>query len=398
MSRSILFVDDESRVLDGLQRMLRSLRNEWDMAFVTSGELALQAMAGKRFDVVVSDIRMPGMDGAELLTRIKDEYPDTIRFALSGQSDQETWLKTVNSAHQFLSKPCSTEKLRNSIMRATMLRDKLRNASLRKIVSGTGALPSPPRLYHEIMALVRRPDASVQEIAGVVERDVAMSAKILQLINSAATGLPSHVASPAQAVALLGLGTVRALVLLIHVVNQFKSSDSSLAEFQELFHIHSMRVSLAAHRIATFESDDKHLVMDSSVSGMLHDIGRLILAFHFPKRYMALAGENLTVDSAKFEEAERAEFGASHADVGAYLLAIWGLPDPIVEAVAFHHFPSRCSSINAFSPLAAVHVADHFVNLTAHGEKGMAEASLDHEFLARLGLQGKLESWRTALN
>ncbi len=395
MSKRVLFVDDEMRVLDGLQRMLRPFRAELDMEFASSGEEALKIMGSKKFDIVVSDIRMPGMGGAELLERIKNEHPETVRFALSGQSDQETWMRALGSAHQFLSKPCSAERLRGTILKATSLRERLRSEPLCNLVSGNMALPSLPKLYGEIMALMQKPETSVGEVAAAVERDVAMSAKVLQLVNSAAMGLHSHVSSPSQAVSLLGLGTLRAMVLFAHIFDNMKLSDPSIKEFLENFNSHSVAVSQGAHKIAAMETHDKNMIQESSIAGMLHDIGRLILASNFPKRYGELLSK-CKDEGPALVEAETAEFGASHQDVGAYLLAIWGLSDPIVEAVAFHHTPMLSQS-DSFSPLLAIHVSDCLAPAFVHGvqpDMKSAARELDHEFVAKLGLQGRADAWR----
>jgi len=398
MSKKVLFVDDETRVLDGLQRMLRPFRGELDMEFASSGEAALKLMSERKFDIVVSDIRMPGMGGAELLERVKNEYPDTIRFALSGQSDQETWMRAVGSAHQFLSKPCSAERLRGTILQATSLRERLRSEPLRNLVSGTMTLPSLPRLYGEIMSLMQKPEVSVGELASAVEGDVAMSAKVLQLVNSAAMGLHSHVSSPAQAVTLLGLGTLRALVLFVHVFESLNMNDGVVVEFMESFNSHSLAVSQCARKIAAMETHDKNLIQESSIAGMLHDIGRIMFASHFHKSYKGIL-KSCPDEGLSLVEAEIAEFGASHQDVGAYLLAIWGLSDPIVEAVAYHHTPLMSGGA-FFSPLAAIHAADSICSpLSAFRKDGdplPVPSGPDSEFIARLGLQAKVDAWRQA--
>lgn len=107
----ILFVDDEPRVLRGLERTLGSLRGEWDMAFAGGGEAALAlCSAGRAFDVVVSDIRMPGVDGTALLHRVRTLLPDAVRIALTGHADQDETLRGL--VHGFLAKPCDPRELR----------------------------------------------------------------------------------------------------------------------------------------------------------------------------------------------------------------------------------------------------------------------------------------------
>jgi HD-like signal output (HDOD) protein len=344
---------------------------------------------------------MPGMDGAELLERVKKEFPDTIRFALSGQSDQETWMRSLGSAHQFLSKPCNPEKLRHLICQASALREKLSAEKVRNAVSAMGSLPSLPKVYDEIMLLMQKPDCSLGEIAAAVGRDVAMTAKVLQLVNSASVGLHTHIASPAQAVSLLGLGTLRAMVLLVHVFENFRVRDPVLLSFFESFHVHSMAVSQAARRIAQAESQNKNLVQEASIAGMLHDIGQLIFASAYQDRYSRIIKEFALFQEREISEAEISEFGASHQDAGAYLLAIWGLSDPVVEAVAYHHSPAAAKIIE-FRPLVAVHVADrlHPPKEIIEQKKDQPQPPLppDAEFLAETGFDKSLDKWVAALD
>lgn len=117
MKIKILFVDDEPMVLQGLQRVLRPLRNEWETAFANSGQEALEKLSQEPFDVIVTDMRMPGMDGGQLLTRVKERYPHMVRIILSGQADKTMVMKSVKPAHQYLAKPCDDATLRASLQR-----------------------------------------------------------------------------------------------------------------------------------------------------------------------------------------------------------------------------------------------------------------------------------------
>lgn len=119
--KRILFVDDEPNILSGLKRMLRSMRKEFDLQFAGSGIEALDSMAVHESDIVVSDMRMPGMDGAELLDIIQERYPSAVRIMFTGQADQESVLRTVGVVHQFLTKPCDSDLLRSVLLRAGTL-------------------------------------------------------------------------------------------------------------------------------------------------------------------------------------------------------------------------------------------------------------------------------------
>lgn len=389
----ILFVDDDPAVLQGLGRMIRSLRQDWELAFASSGREALTTLAGKRFDVIVSDMRMPGMDGAELLAEVMRRHPHMVRIVLSGQAEQETILRTIGSTHQYLWKPCDPETLRRTLVRACALRGMLAADSLRQLVSRLAVLPSPPALYLAVLEECRSPRASVVRIADIVAQDVAMSAKILHLVNSAFFGRRRRITSPLQAVQLLGLNTVKALMLSTHVFAEFRGATKT-AEFVDRLHEHSLTASACARLVAAAERCREEVVDDAAVSALLHDTGELILAANLPDQHE----QTLRVAEARgilVSAAEVEVFGATHAAVGAYLLGLWALPDAVVEAVAFHHAPGSCAN-DRFGPLTITHVADALAQELTHGDTSGEVTTIDEDYLERLGLADRLPVWREA--
>lgn len=391
MKKRILFVDDEVHVLQGLRRMLYPMRQEWDMAFAESGSAALEQLRQQRFDVIVTDMRMPEMDGAQLLTQVQQHYPHMVRIVLSGYSDRQLVLKSVGPAHQYLSKPCAAEKLKNTIARTGALRDLIDNDLLRQRVAGMQILPSLPTLYLELVEISQNPNASIEKITALIARDIGMTAKILQLANSAFFGIARHVSSTAQAVNLLGLDIVKALVLSGQVFTQFDSCQIRQCTLDTLWQ-HSLAVGACAKRIAQLEGCARTMIDDVFMAGMLHDAGKLILAANYPKEYQhaqALGRHNGLTDW----QAESAVLGASHAEVGGYLLDLWGLPSEIVEAVAFHHCPDA-SPHQTFIGLTAIHVATAIVCDTATAEADTPAEAIDMNYLTRLGLKYRLALWR----
>ncbi len=188
--KRILFVDDEPRVLEALRDLLRRYRNNWDMVFVTSGEQALVETERSHFDVVVSDMRMPQMDGAELLHRLQKTKPHIVRIILSGYSEVEAAMRAVPVAHQFLAKPVEPRKLESVIERACNLQALLQNEEIRSLASKLNNLPSVPKLYADLNRLLAGDNVSSEQVARLVEQDPAMCAKILQLVNSSFFGFP----------------------------------------------------------------------------------------------------------------------------------------------------------------------------------------------------------------
>lgn len=384
MKRRILFVDDEPNVIDGLRRMLRSMRDRWEMYFAGSGEEALKILEATPIDVIVADMRMPQMDGATLLARVQERYPHVVRIMLTGYSDKEMTMRSTKSAHQFLAKPCDADTLRYTIERACQLRELLREEQLLKVVTGVGTLPSLPVLYRALVQEMESPSASLKRIGAIIAQDVAMTAKVLQLVNSAFFGLPQKITNPQQAVTLLGINNLKPLVLYIHLFEAFRPGKGVAFSLEALWE-HSIMVGSLAREIAKAEGGNRELVDEALTAGILHDIGKLLLSRvpGYREKDASLRREGKSWTTAE----EYAFFGTSHAEVGAYLLGIWGLSDAIVEAVAFHHQPGK-SQGNKFGVLTAIHVADSLIRA-----EGDASVSVDLSYLSRLGLAARMERW-----
>jgi HD-like signal output (HDOD) protein len=387
--RRLLFVDDEPNILDGLRRMLRSMRKEFELCFAESAKQALELMSETAFDVVVSDMRMPGMDGADLLAEIQKKYPHSIRIMLTGQADDESTLRTIGVVHQFLAKPCDPEKLKGILIRASALHRLMIDGKLKDIISSIDTLPSLPTVYAKLQKKIRDPEASLDDIGDIISQDIAMTAKVLQLVNSAFFGLYQKVESPARAVTLLGLDTIKALVLGSQIFSEIKISSDDFSA--ELLWMHSMMVGTLAKKIADFEGVSKEIVSNCFIAGALHDIGKLILVSKMPQHYndvVSLAKkENITL-----RQAERTIFKATHCDMGAYLTGLWGFSSDIVEAIGFHHqlgeYPAE-----TFTPALAVHIANIMYYKFHEDQTIGAVPEFDEKYLEKIGLGENLKSW-----
>ncbi|MCW8949266.1 MAG: response regulator [Sedimenticola sp.] len=392
MKNRILFVDDEQHLLDGLKRSLRGQRNVWDMFFVPSGEEALRMVEAEPFDVVVSDMRMPGMSGAELLERLSTVHPQMVRMILSGHSDEAMILRAIPYAHQFLSKPCDADVIKRVISRSLRLKSLVCDVRLQTLVSQIKALPSLPSLYVELTELLKSDQATVQKIGEVISKDPAMVSKILQMVNSAFFGVGRHISNPVQAATMLGTETLRSLVLSAGIFLQFDADQLKIGNFTlEALHKHSLHVSLLAKAIAESMGADKQTLEDCLLAGLLHDIGKLILVQGMPEEYKQFFHE-MHDCKAEIVATERKVFNADHGRVGAYLLGLWALPESLVEAVAYHHDPQSAEHIG-FSPLLAVHVADVFTSSDSV-DAAVQPAGLDLAYLEASGLSNRLDEWK----
>ena len=396
--RRIIFVDDEPMVLKGLQRTLRKMRGEWEMTFTSSSKEALDILDSGSFDVIVSDLRMPEMDGMQLLAEVKSKHPQVVRIILSGQVEQESTFKSVQVAHQSLSKPCDADILKHTLNKLFGLRNLLEDESIKRIVSQTETLPSLPEVYTDVISELQSADPSVQKVAEIISADLAMTAKILQVVNSAFFGLVRKINNPKEAVMLLGTETIKALVLSVKIFSQFNHKKFAWFNFDELFN-HSMSVSMFAQTISKQEHLEQTLVNNSLMAGMFHDLGKLILVANFQEPYQKVLTE-AGKTRQNLWDLEIEQFGTSHAEIGAYLMGLWGLEYPVIEAIAFHHRPGKSLS-NSTGLLTAVHFGDAFDRLKKdpndlNGENGLQQ--LDRGYLDNLGVAGRINDWQTVCN
>ena len=391
MKKRILFVDDEPMILNGLQRTLRKMRSEWEMTFTSSGKEALEILDTNAMDVIVTDLKMPEMDGTQLLTEIKKRHPHVVRIILSGHVKHDMTLQSLQIAHQSLAKPCDAEILKQALTKLFALRDILSDDSIKKIVSQIESLPSMPSIYSEIIEEMHSDDPSIKKIAEIIARDVSMTAKILQIVNSVFFGLSRKINSTQQAVMLLGLETIKSLVLSVKIFAEFSRKKFSWFNIEDLFN-HSMSVSGYAQAIVKNEKMDRDLISYSLMAGILHDLGKLILATNFQQPYRRVLAEAQN-SGRNLWDLEYEAFGTSHAEIGAYLMGLWNLDNQIIEAIAFHHRPAQ-SMARDVNLLTAVHIGnalDHNGHREVEQESGL---QFDEEYLDNLGVADRIPEWR----
>ncbi|MGA8271229.1 MAG: response regulator [Candidatus Sulfotelmatobacter sp.] len=383
--KRILFVDDESKILDGIRRMLHADRKHWDMQFAVGGDAALQACEAASFDVVISDMKMPGMDGATLLTHIRDRFPSAARIILSGYSEITLTTRAVPVAHRYLAKPCNAAELHATIERVCALQDIMRTPEIQQIVGTIGELPSLSTSYAALARAVQSPEASIEGVAKIIEQDVAMSAKVLQLVNSSFFGLARAFTSAHSAVGYLGMETVKNLALTSEAFRLFVPDSRIPKGICESMQQHAQRTAAIA-AILPVDSKTKDVTV---LAALLHDIGRLVLASKMPDKFCAILSAASERQLRVFE-AEELILGTSHAEIGAYLLGLWGIPNLAIEAIAHHHHPTRIPH-SGFDSSTAVYVAD----LLSHEDSKSYELrESDRICLEALGVLPQLAKFR----
>lgn len=391
MKKRILFVDDDPQLLKSIRRMLWDKQDRWELSFLASGEEALAAFAAQPFDVLVADMRMPGMEGHQLLARTRALYPWTMRVVLSGVSERQYIMRAVPLAHQFLTKPVPAERLAEGIERGCALRDMILSDELRTLISGIDALPAQPDVYARLVKALDDESAPVEAIASVISRDVALSADVLKLVNSSFFGPRMHVSRLEKAVTLLGVDTIRGIVLGLQMLKVFDTRKFPDFSFPKLWE-HCLNTALLAKAIAAAEDLPPDEQDDSFIAGMLHDLGKFVLADKIQHAYREAVSASRDSNTT-IVEAEQKILGACHAQAGAYLLGLWGLPDRVLEAVAFHHAPSSLTS-PAMNATAAVHAANALEHELVVINRGYAPHNMDTDYLERIGMAGRLDGWR----
>lgn len=379
----VMFVDDDKAALAKLEQVVHARVPDWNTQFYSSGHDALSAcQANGAPDVIVTDLRMPVMDGAALLESMKSEYPNVIRMVFSDYDDLPVALRSVPVAHQFLAAPLDVESLIDLVQRDVELQHRISDPRLRDLVGSIDVLPSPPASVLEINRLVADPFSSVEAVSEAIRTDSAMSAKLLQLVNSAFFGLSSHVDDVQQAVALLGFDTVRNLLIAVELVRSFNAPTPELVKAVENLNAHSFTVAELS-RSLMMRRRGAH---EAFVAGMMHDIGLLALIGCGPNHYLSLQRE-IEKSGRCIEECEQEILGTTHANIGAYLLGLWGLPFSLVESVARSHDADRVID-TTITPVHAVFIAERITNVLG-SSNGLRESTAipSDAYLERLAIE-----------
>ncbi len=394
MSRTILFVDEEAYARKALQRAFRDMHGEWQMRFAVDPGEALEILSAAPVEVLVTEMVFSGQGGLAFLETVRQAYPHMARIVLSGYADRNVLLKSADLAHQYLVKPCDDESLKSTISRAFLLKELLDQVPLKQTLARIGALPSLPARYEELAAALNSEERSVQQVAEIVEKEPGLVAKLLQLVNSSFFGRPQRITGAAKAVSMLGLDLVRAVVLASSTFEQFKRLKLTGISIDAMWS-HAADTAALAKTIARSAGMDAKTIDTAFTCGLLHDIGKLLIAAHLSDAFRQIT-TRMRREGGRMAAAEMAVLGTTHAAVGAYLLGLWGLPEPLVNAVAGHHAPGRSAGAS-LDLVGVTHIADAFAN----AGKGLADPGrpvddLDYAFLEAAGLLEGVAQWRAA--
>lgn len=383
--RTVLFVDDEPILLMGLKRIFRRMGVGWDMHFAADAREALELMAGQPMDAIITDLTMPGLDGAELLRRVMRLHPDTVRFLLSGYSEEEVQGRSLAPAHQFFTKPCEETRLVEALGQAMDARAYVTNPLVLEKIG----LPLLPEIARLISFELDKETPDIEEIAAIVARDASMGAAVLELVKAAPSGPGRPADSPRQAVLALGKDVILSAMLFTFLFQRFEATgvrSYSLPMLKD----HCLRTAGIARAVAWDMGLDRAGADFAYSAALLHDVGKLLLDVLYATECRAIM-EEVRASRSRISEAESRHLGLTHAQVGAYLLGLLGLPEPVVRAVARHHTGARAPK--------AFHLEDavYFANVLDHRlfvfNESYARPEPDPERLAALGGGQRFALW-----
>jgi putative nucleotidyltransferase with HDIG domain len=380
MQNRVLFVDDDPVLRDLYGSLGSDLRDQYEVFTAANGKEGVQILQKKAFDVVVSDLTMPGMDGVQFLGHVVRTQPDSARIIISGYLDRLKIAQCLFVGHRYFNKPCDSKGLTALLLKLAGFREIVSNQKVRRVIGGLGSLPGPPDTYIKLEDVLSSAYSSLNDVAAVVEQDIGVTAKLLQIVNSAQFGVARQIVSPTEAVQLVGVEVVRGLVLGLQAFSVYKSNPAKKAPPAELWD-HSLRIALTARRLAQAHGLSHDACEMAFLGGLLHDIGKIVIVANAPEE---------TTDVINFarnyqipmHEAELRRFGATHAQIGAYLLALWGIQDQVVRLVEHHHSPESFPENEDCAPLVMIHAA--------HAIESKAEKPypLNLPFLSKKGFEG----------
>ena len=388
---SALYVGNESALVDFFTRIDQNCGIGWTGASVADRASVGEFLSNNECDLILVDADLNGSDGYDLLEQMRREHPAILRFVVADPNKKQEMVRLLTVAHQAIARPYKIEGLCRQLKNGIGLHNLLSSDALTARISAIQSLPCLPETYSKLTAELANDSASAKRVAELVSADAAVTAKLLQIVNSAFFGLSRRVEDVIHAVNLVGFDTVRSLVLTAGAFDSFKGlnvPDSSIDEIYSASLNVGARSRLLAHSFGVHARDTE----DSLLGGMLHTIGKLVMAKYFREELIE-ALELCRETRISLSAAEEKVLGVNDAAVGAYLLSLWGLSNPIVEAVALYQQPSRCSEV-VLGPLTFVHLGWAMTDDERRRVRDEKDSSVDNDYLEKLGLRGQLTALR----
>lgn len=391
-TQRILFVGGEAAWLQSVQKEIASSRTNWQCRQAETPTDGISALASEHFHAIVFDTR--AANDAALTQSIEKHSSQVLRVVLCEGDDHGGLARWNKPGFTPLPGNLEAKNLVSNVSRALRLQSWASDAGMKKLLTSLRKLPAVPKLYSQVTAELSSPNGSIETVARFIAQDPVMTAKILQLVNSAFFALGREVSDPQEAVVFLGVERTRSLILVAGVFTQFEDLKCPGFSAETIWN-HSLQVASFARAIAMVELKDSKAAESAYTAGLVHDMGKLILAANVPTMCSSIE----SIQGSKHlsqRDAELQVLGTTHAELAACLLGMWGLPLPVLEAVAWHHCPLK-SDDTGFSLLVAVHAANVFAyEIIAAPASEIPPERLDHDYLLRTELGNHRNEWREA--
>ena len=387
----ILYVGKDKAGEKPLKQLLGSVRTEWEIDQVSGTFESFHALQSNSYDAVIVDWESQEKEARTILEFVESSNSFTIRYVVSDFEDRRAASELASLVDQHFNPDTDIKEVAFSIERAISFNSTLKNDETRLVIGQMTHIPSIPSVYAELMDDIERDESSAASVASILGKDIAMTAKTLQLANSAYFGRQKEIAELKSAVRLIGFRTISSMALAVGVFQQMQNGVDN--DVLEGLWDHSSRVASMAREVAA--QVDPMIADEAFTAGMLHEIGTLVIAANSPCMYDRL-GKEIFLDDKVRAAKEKEIFGATHEQIGAYLLGRWGLPERIVEAVAHHRHP-REAHLEGFSGMTALHVSDPIVSANERKLEVEFEEICDVDYLKDCGVSQKIPAWSRLL-
>lgn len=388
MSANLLIIDSNLEATESYQKALAPKAASWTVHYAASADEGLKLAEAHTPDIIVTALSLNDGQGLKVLSQAIDAAPLAHAFIAAEESDRPQLAAAFEGGCRYLPSPCPSDRLLLEFQRCLAIDAWLESPVIKEIVSSRSEFESLPAHHHQIVTALNAPHSAIDEVAEAIANDLALSAKVLETANSSFYGFDENVADIKQAISLLGLSNTRNIVLATHVFSKVGQDSEHQSLIKEIWH-HSIAVAGAARRICLHETNNHCAAEEAYSAGLLHDIGKIVLLGVVPDEYIE-AQRLSREESLSAWQTEYKVLGCDHAEVGAYLLAKWGLPSTVSEAAALHHRPAN-SCHGTFSTLAAVHAANAIVRKRRNPKH--ADATPITNFLIEIGKSQQWADW-----
>ena len=354
INKTILLVDDERDILRAFNRLF--MDSEYNLLLANSGKEALEIINEERIDILISDMKMPSMDGYELLSIVKRKYPNTLRIILSGFSEKKTMIRCIqeNLALTYLLKPWDNNQILLTIGNLLRIQHVLKENHLEELTNASkDDFTIENKVYDELLIQIEQKE-QLHIIAHTIEKDFVLSAIILRFVNSVFHG--HDIASVEKALEYLNLQEIKNIILS-KKLTQTINGDEKTNNLKGLLWKHAGLSNIITHFFYK-EMIGKGIPENYRLAALLHNIGMLVLLKIYGGNYEELVYEALR-ENIPFADLEKERYGIDHQEAGGYLLSWWGIPYPIVETAIHHHNPLKHRVIHR-ELINIAHIAGHY--------------------------------------